>query len=558
MNYDLKPKTKVDINEQVIVSNKKVANELKAFDKLCFELYPNVNIDQFLLQFNDYYIINCDQYLLRNNKIKEEIKDLMTDHRVFGEMTNYIIDELYEREDIDYVQNEINKHQKVVVYGTGAHLFVTGEYKLCHFNITRWNIQLKLRSGISNWSQNNGQAENTQKFKYGYFFEWRVADKIKTKLSHKLNYMIDSNDSQNLKMISSNGYYSGLQEIVRNPFRLVPFFDPGVWGGQWMKENFSLDKGKENYAWSFDGVPEENSICLEYSNDYIEVPAIDLVLSEPKSLLGEKVFNQFGAEFPIRFDLLDTIGGQNLSLQVHPTKEYIKREFNMDYTQDESYYILDAKADAHVYLGVKTGIDPQMLVSDLEDANSTGQVFNADKYINKIKCKKGDHFLIPAGTIHCSGKDVMVLEVSATPYIFTFKLWDWNRVDLDGKPRPISVDHGSNVINYQMNTEKVKAELVNNFKRISDVEEQTGLHPSQFIETRRFRTNKPITHKTDGKFAMLNLVEGAAATIVSPQDKFAPLVIHHAETFIVPAYIDEYQIVSNNNQEIGYVKAYVR
>lgn len=95
---------------------------------------------------------------------------------------------------------------------------------------------------------------------------------------------------------------------------------------------------------------------------------MDLVLYQPKELLGEQVYARFGAEFPIRFDFLDTMEGQNLSLQVHPLTEYIKKNFGMSYTQDESYYILDAKEDAVVYLGLKEGIQSDEMIADLESA----------------------------------------------------------------------------------------------------------------------------------------------------------------------------------------------
>ena len=124
-----------------------------------------------------------------------------------------------------------------------------------------------------------------------------------------------------------------------------------------MKQVCGLDRDRENYAWSFDGVPEENSLYLQYGKVRVEVPSIDAVFLRPKELLGERVHARFGKEFPIRFDFLDTMEGQNLSLQVHPLTEYIQQVFGMHYTQDESYYILDAKEDAVVYLGLKEGID---------------------------------------------------------------------------------------------------------------------------------------------------------------------------------------------------------
>ena len=130
-----------------------------------------------------------------------------------------------------------------------------------------------------------------------------------------------------------------------------------TWGGQWMREVCDLADGPPNYAWCFDCVPEENSLVFEFGGELVEVPAIDLVFSHPRELLGEAVHARFGTEFPIRFDFLDTMAGGNLSMQVHPLTEYIQQHFGMHYTQDESYYLLDAGDDSCVYLGLREGVD---------------------------------------------------------------------------------------------------------------------------------------------------------------------------------------------------------
>ena len=109
----------------------------------------------------------------------------------------------------------------------------------------------------------------------------------------------------------------------------------------------------KTFAWCFDCVPEENSLLLQFGNVIFETPSINLVFNQSEKLLGNAVQARFGDEFPIRFDFLDTMDGGNLSLQVHPTTEYIQEKFGMHYTQDESYYMLDAGDDACVYLGFK-------------------------------------------------------------------------------------------------------------------------------------------------------------------------------------------------------------
>ena len=416
---------------------------------------------------------------------------------------------------------------------------------------------------MPNFKQDNQDEDTLRKIKRGFFIEWRIADKQKMKMFDHIDYLIDSNIKRNPKMLTGEALRSGLRQIVKRPFRLVPYFDPGVWGGQWMKEVCGLDSKQDNFAWSFDGVPEENSLYLKYNQTRIEIPAMDLVLYQPRELLGMKTYCRFGAEFPIRFDFLDTIGGQNLSLQVHPLTEYIKSHFGMTYTQDESYYILDCQDGGGVYLGLKDNIQPHEMIDDLNKAQKGEGSFDADRYVNFFEAKKHDHYLIPAGTVHCSSSNCMVLEISATPYIFTFKLWDWDRLGLDGLPRPIHIEDGAKNIQWDRTTQWVKDNLVNNIQIIHEeddyLEERTGLHELEFIETRRFTSSKKTYHHCEDGVHMLNLVEGTQAVVESPTDAFEPFIVHYAETFILPSEAKEYTIRPYDSEEtIRFVKAYVR
>jgi mannose-6-phosphate isomerase class I len=240
------------------------------------------------------------------------------------------------------------------------------------------------------------------------------------------------------------------------------------------------------------------------------------------------------------------MGGGNLSLQVHPLKEYIRSRFGMTYTQDESYYLLDAGPDACVYLGLEEGIDRARMAAELWRAQQGGENFAAERYVNRWPARKHDHFLIPAGTIHCSGRNSVVLEISATPYIFTFKLWDWNRLGLDGRPRPIHLEHGLANIQWDRTTAWVKQNLVSRIEPLGRgrgwQEERTGLHELEFIETRRHWFTGPAPHETGGSVNVLNLVEGEEAVVESPERAFEPFVVHYAETFIVPAAVGRYTV----------------
>lgn len=464
------------------------------------------------------------------------------------------------RHEIDRVEQGV-----VLVYGTGAALITTGDVFI-YCDLARWEIQNRFKAGMPNYKGNNVNDPFLSKYKRGFFVEWRLADRHKKKLFDKFDYLLDTNQKGCPKMITGRAFTHALKVISHRPFRLVPYFDPGVWGGQWMKDVCGLDDDKPNYAWCFDGVPEENSLYLRFGDIRVEIPAIDLVFYQPRPLLGERVHARFGTEFPIRFDFLDTMEGGNLSLQVHPLTEYIQETFGMHYTQDESYYILDcAEGGSYVYLGLKENIDKNQMIEDLKRANRGEIMFDAEKYVNKIPVKKHDHLSIPAGTIHCSGKDTMVLEISATPYIFTFKLWDWGRVGLDGLPRPTHIEHGEQVICFDRTTKWVYDNLVNKFEEISKedgvIEVRTGLHEREFIETRRHVFTMPVVHQSNGSVCVFNLVEGEEAVITSPTGEFEPFVVHYAETFIVPASVESYVISpteKSKGQTLMTIKAYVR
>ena len=511
-------------------------------------------------------LVNIEDYKLSEEYLSAELKREITEDRVFGVLCVRTIEEFFDMKKIEELKKEINEISEglVVVYGIGAGL-IDGDI-LVYADMARWEIQQRFRrKELDNWGVGNFDEDVLKKYKRAFFIEWRVLDRHKKDLFQKLDYLLDTNIKNDPKMVKGNAFRAALAQAVNQPFRLVPFFDPGIWGGQWMKEICGLDKNQEQYAWCFDGVPEENSLKLKYGHVVIEIPSIDLVFYKPVELLGDKVHARFGTEFPIRFDFLDTMGGGNLSLQVHPLTEYIHEKFGMHYTQDESYYMLDSEDDGSVYLGTKTGVNPDELIEEFRKAQRGEGAFPDEKYINKFPAKKHDHFLIPAGTIHCSGKNAMILEISATPYIFTFKLWDWGRVGLDGLPRPIHIEHGKENIQYNRNTEWVEANLINRIEKIGEGdgwrEERTGLHEREFIETRRHWFSKKVLHNTDGLVNMLNLVEGEEAIIESPENKFEPYIVHYAETFIIPANVGEYTIRPYGNsegKEIATIKAFVR
>jgi mannose-6-phosphate isomerase class I len=571
-NYDLNPSVPItDNNGDVIVGNNKLAELIKRQIKdgnkiFVFDLYPGVdkeNLISLLKGINHRLLIETDTCKLPDDDLHKMYDKNITEDRVFGYMVSSRLENCFNKVKVAEAKSKIEetKNEVIFVVGLGASLFAKAEVHY-YFDITRWEIQLRFRDGMANWMFENSEAPILTKYKIGFFVEWRLADTHKEANFDAIDYWVDANVSEELKVIDKKSFHTAFHKISKEPFRMEPYFDKSVWGGQWMKNIFGLDKDAENFGWAFDGVPEENSVRFTFGENSVVFPTMNLVKRFPKELLGEKVYNMFGAEFPIRFDLLDTFEGGNLSLQVHPTQEYIKSTFGMDYTQDESYYILDATESSCVYIGLKEGIDKEAMISELEAANRGEIIFNTEKYVNKIPVKKHDHILIPAGTVHCSGKDTLVLEISATPYIFTFKLWDWGNIGLDGLPRPVHINHGKKNIQWNRDTHWVMNNLIHQEKVLQNDDkcmiERTGLHEYEFIETKRYSFHEKVEISLNDSVAVLNLIEGKEAWIKSSDNSWPPKKIHYGETFIVPASAWHFIIESCEGNDIRVIVATIR
>jgi mannose-6-phosphate isomerase class I len=575
-NYDKFPHVQVEAENKSCVLGwdaviKQVNDEIASGKKLIvIECYQGVLDEEVRTHFRneltyDIWIDSEDAFKSASDILKMTYPDV-TDDRIFGYITRLNIEDYLDPGITLSLIEKIGTDKVTVIYGTGASLISPKPDLLIYADMARWEIQLRMRKKeVHNIGINNSDEDFSIQYKRGFFVDWRACDHLKKQLFNKIDYWLDTNKTNEPKLVKGEAILAGMQQTVTRPFRVVPFFDPGPWGGQWMKEVCDLDRSAINYAWCFDCVPEENSLLLRFGDIDVEIPAINLVFYQTDNLLGPKVHSRFGDEFPIRFDFLDTIKGGNLSLQVHPTTEYIREKFGMPYTQDESYYFLDVDGNADVYLGLQENIDPEEMLADLRAAERGEKLFDDEKFVKKWPVKKHAHVSIPAGTVHCSGAGGMVLEISATPYIFTFKLWDWGRLGLDGKPRPINIEHGKNVIQWDRTAAWVKDNALNLVENVAFGdgwrEERTGLNKLEFIETRRHWFTGKVLHDTDGIVNVLNLVEGREAIVESPTGAFEPYIVHYAETFIVPAAVGEYTICPHGEsvgKECATLKAYVR
>ncbi|WP_238358018.1 hypothetical protein [Cohnella zeiphila] len=279
-----------------------LAQKVRRSSVVVVECYPGVRQEEIIAGLSaalkPVKIIRSEDAALDPADVDRIVERYLTDDRVFGFMAPFAIDEFYDPSKLAELRQSLEAAEAGVtlVIGFGASIVADGDI-LLYADLARWEIQLRYRAKeYANWRTNRAENDLLRLYKRGFFFEWRMADRLKKSLFHAIDYYLDTNVKDQPKMVTRHALFDGLAQTAAQPFRLVPYFDPGVWGGTWLESNIELPKREHPYAWGFDGVPEENSLYFQYGDTRIELPAINLVFFESIKLLGEKVYARFGAE----------------------------------------------------------------------------------------------------------------------------------------------------------------------------------------------------------------------------------------------------------------------
>jgi hypothetical protein len=351
-------------------------------------------------------------------------------------------------------------------------------------------------------------------------------------------------------------------ELARRPHRTLPTFNSTPWGGQWARRTLEHNQDAPNSALGYELIAPESGVLVGPSPDEsVEVPFQLIVALAPEAVLGPLAHQRFGASFPVRFDYLDTVSGGNLSVHCHPGEQDMRATFGWPYTQHETYYVMVGSPDNQVFLGLRDSASVADFHEAAHRADTRGEPFDITEFVQAFPAMPHQLFMIPAGTPHGSGEGNVVLEVSATPYLYSLRFYDWLRRDDLDRQRSVHVEHAFRNLDTARAGAAVARELIQSPRtRVSGDgwhEELIGQLPEIFFEVRRLTlgTGTSAEQDTAGRFHIMTLVDGDRALLRTAAGHEHPL--NYAETIIVPAAAGPYSVRNLGRAPLRLVKANV-
>ena len=306
--------------------------------------------------------------------------------------------------------------------------------------------------------------------------------------------------------------------IKSYPLQFDPILKDRIWGGEKLKTilNKPITSKITGESWELSTVEGDVSVV---SNGVLKGKSLmELIDEMPNEILGTKVYNQFGKQFPLLFKYLDA--REDLSIQVHPNDALAKERHN-SFGKTEMWYVTQADADARIIVGFKENSSKEEYLKHLEDKTLVS-------ILDTVKAKSGDVFFLETGTVHAIGAGLVVAEIQQTSDI-TYRLYDFDRKDAHGNTRELHVDLALDAINYnKVETQKKYETKVNTSNTVVDCPYFT----TNFIPLE----NKVEVAKSGETFTVYMCIEGSFEI---EYEAFKQSYIK-GDTILVPAEINAF------------------
>ena len=462
----------------------------------------------------------------------------------------------------------------VAVYGYGCLIprFRDLYDVTCFFDLTPKTSILRIRRGeYSNIGKERPDLVNRVIRRCYYCdFEMSVCSRRELLRNSAIDFYFLSDDPQNIQMLPFGAFADICAQLVKYPFRAKPCYLEGVWGGSYMKKLRNLPDNMRNAAWVFDFIPMEVSVLVEVGNEKLDINFCSFVCKEGVNLMGEGCVNKFHGYFPIRFNWDDSYHSTgNMSIQCHSGSAYNREHYGEFGRQDESYYVCVTGHDAKTFIGFRDDADIPQFFREIEAADKEHKPCDYMKYVNYEESRPGLQVMLPAGTIHSSGRNQVILEIgSLTIGSYTYKMYDYLRLDFDGKQRPIhtrlgeenvaqhrraSVIHDPESPDYIVQKPRVAVEG-DGWKEII-----LGENEQLYFSLRRLDFEKTCRQDTCGeRFHVISLVDGDQVLVRSVAHPERCFKMDFLDIVCVPADMGEYEIVNLGKEPVMVHKTMLR
>lgn len=456
----------------------------------------------------------------------------------------------------------------VAVYGYGTLIKRFRELydTKCFFDVTPKTSILRIRRGeYANIGKKRPDLINRVIRRCYYCdFENAVSNRRDLLKSETIDFYFFSDDNQNIKMMPFAAFADVCAQLVKYPFRAKPCYLEGVWGGSYMKKLRKLPAEIRNAAWVFDFIPMEVSVVVEVGAENIDINFCSFVNKEGVNLMGKECVDKFHGYFPIRFNYDDSYHSTgNMSIQCHSGSEYNRKHYGEFGRQDESYYVCVTGHDAKTFIGFRDDADIPQFFKDIEAADTEHKPCDYMKYVNYEESKPGLQVMLPAGTIHSSGRNQVILEIgSLTIGSYTYKMYDYLRLDFDGKQRPIHTQLGELTVAQHRRASVIhdpeSPDYIVQKPRVTKSGEGwqeviLGENEQLYFSLRRLDFEKECPQDTNGdRFHVLALVDGDAVRVRSKSHPERYFDMEYLDIVCVPADMGEY-VIENLRKEPAMV-----
>lgn len=400
-----------------------------------------------------------------------------------------------------------------------------------------------------------------------YYVDFEVTVKLRKQLvlNNELDFYCLGNWDDHYMMMSGKSLDVIMSQLVRYPFRAKPVYLEGIWGGEFIRKvrNIPMDISG-NVAWIFDFIPMEVSIVVDVDGKMVDFPFSTFLQKKGLEMMGQHCLEEFEGYFPVRFNYDDTWHSNgNMSVQVHPDEDFVIENYDEFGRQDEAYYVVATGHGAKTYCGFQK--DGREFLELAKKSETTHEMVDYQNYINWVDSVPGRQIMLPAGTVHASGRNQLILELgSLTIGSYTYKVYDYNRKDKDGKTRPIHTKNAEKVLHFERDAKWVKENIAiepillkegEGFK-----EYVVGRTELMYYETHRIEldTHAVYEGQNNGQFTVVTVVDGEQVKIYSKSHPEFSYTANFLDIVTIPADIDDYVIEAKSYQPAVVHKVILR